>query len=196
MGEVPGVTKATDRTKKDSLYYGRRSTLALKGMTMRTKRAVYALAAATLAGVTGLEAQAKHSINLALVTPIQLQPAEDTISGFRFNLIYGRNAGMSGLDIGLANHVAGPMHGVQFGAVNMTDSGVGFQWGLVNLNEGEFEGFQWGWYNQAGLNNGLQLGFVNYAQKAKGIQVGIINIIKEGGRFPIMIIANWGKSSD
>ncbi len=68
--------------------------------------------------------------------------------------------------------------------------------GFINLNEGEFEGFQWGWYNQAGLNNGLQLGLVNYAQKAKGIQVGIINIIKEGGQFPIMIIANWGKSSD
>lgn len=166
---------------------------------MRTKRAVCAIAATTIAlsaGAAGLEAQAKHSINLALVTPVQIHPAEDIISGFRFNLIYGRNAGMSGLDIGLANHVEGPMHGVQLGAVNLTNSGVGFQWGFVNLNEAEFEGFQWGWYNQAGLNNGLQLGLVNYAQKAKGIQVGIVNIIKEGGRFPIMVIVNWGKSED
>jgi hypothetical protein len=155
-----------------------------------------AVALAWSAGVANLEAQEKRAINLALVTPIQLYPAEDVISGFRFNLIYGRNAGMSGLDLGLANHVDGPMRGVQLGAVNMTDSGVGFQWGAINLNEGEFEGFQWGWYNQAGLNNGLQLGLVNYAQKAKGIQVGIVNIIKEGGRFPIMVLVNWGTSSD
>lgn len=147
-------------------------------------------------GTTDLQAQAKHSINLALVTPIQIYPGEDVISGFRFNLIYGRNAGMTGLDLGLANHVTGPMHGVQLGAVNLTDAGVGFQWGAVNINEGEFEGFQWGWYNQAGLNNGLQLGLVNYAKKAKGVQVGLVNIIKEGGRFPVMVIVNWGKNSD
>lgn len=53
-----------------------------------------------------------------------------------------------------------------------------------------------GWYNQAGLNNGLQLALINYAQKAKGVQVGIVNIIKEGGQFPIMILVNWGKSTD
>jgi len=145
---------------------------------------------------SGLSAQAKHSINLALVTPVQIQPAEDIISGFRFNLIYGRNAGMSGLDLGLANHVSGPLRGVQLGLVNMTDAGVGFQWAAVNLNEQEFEGLQWGWYNQTGLNNGLQLGLVNYARKAKGIQVGLVNIIKEGGQFPIMVIVNWGKSAD
>ena len=149
-----------------------------------------------MASATGLRAQAKHPINLALVTPVQIQPAEDIISGFRFNLIYGRNAGMTGLDVGLANHVSGPLHGVQLGLVNMTDAGVGFQWAAVNLNEGEFEGLQWGWYNQTGLNNGLQLGLVNYAQKAKGIQVGLVNIIKQGGQFPIMVIVNWGKSSD
>ncbi len=104
---------------------------------MRTKRAVNVLAAATLAlsaGVTDLEAQAQHPINLALVTPIQIYNAEDVIKGFRLNLIYGRNAAVTGLDIGLVNHVAGPVRGVQFGLVNMTDSGVGFQWGGINLN--------------------------------------------------------------
>lgn len=166
---------------------------------MRTKHAVHVLAAATLAWsawANGLEAQAQHPINLALVTPIQIYNAEDVIKGFRLNLIYGRNAGMTGLDSGLVNHVAGPIRGVQFGLLNVTDSGVGFQWGGINLNEGEFEGVQLGWYNQAGLNNGLQLALINYAQKAKGVQVGIVNIIKEGGQFPIMILVNWGKNTD
>lgn len=152
-----------------------------------------ALCSLALAAPTLASAQAEHPINLALVTPIQIYKAEDAIKGFRFNLIYGRNSAMTGLDLGLANHVEGRMKGVQWGLVNLTDAGVGLQWGVVNLNEGEFEGFQWGWYNQAGLNNGLQLGLVNYARRAKGVQVGIVNIIKEGGQFPIMILVNWGK---
>ena len=167
---------------------------------MRTKRAVPTLMAVALAwsaGAASLEAQQQHAVNLALVTPIQLYPAETVITGFRFNLIYGRNAGMTGLDMGAVNHVAGgPFRGVQLGLVNMTDWGSGFQAGIVNLNEAGFEGAQWGASNQTGLNNGLQLGLVNYAQKAKGIQVGVINIIREGGRFPIMVLVNWGVSAD
>jgi len=39
----------------------------------------------------------------------------------------------------------------------------------------------------------LQVAFVNYARHTTGFQVGGINIIKEGGMFPVMVIANWGK---
>jgi hypothetical protein len=133
----------------------------------------------------------QRPVQLSLVTPVQIFPDNYAISGFRLNLIYGRNAAMTGLDIGLANHVTGPTVGAQFGVVNLTESFVGWQDGLINLNDGEFEGLQWGGFNQSGRLNGLQLGIVNYAQTANGLQIGLINIIKTGGAFPVMVIANW-----
>ena len=136
-------------------------------------------------------AQAKP-INIALVTPIQIVPEDEPVSGFRLNLIYGKNSAMTGFDLGIANHVVGHMKGVQWGWVNMSGSMVGWADGIVNYTTGEFEGFQWGGVNYAGRINGLQLGLVNYAERANGVQVGLINIIKEGGMFPFMIIANWG----
>jgi hypothetical protein len=153
------------------------------------KLALVVLALAAL--VMPASAQRKP-INIALVTPIQIVPEDVGVSGFRWNIIYGKNSSMSGLDIGIANHVAGHMEGVQLGWVNMTESMVGWQDGIVNYTVGEFEGFQWGGVNYAGRINGLQLGIVNYAERANGVQVGLVNIIKEGGMFPVMIIANWG----
>ncbi len=154
-----------------------------------SKLALVGFAVALL--VTPATAQRKP-INIALVTPIQIVPEDVGVSGFRWNIIYGKNSSMSGLDIGIANHVTGHMEGVQFGWVNMTESTVGWADGIVNYTTGEFEGFQSGGVNYAGRINGLQLGLVNYAERANGVQVGLINIIKEGGMFPVMIIANWG----
>lgn len=131
-------------------------------------------------------------INIALVTPIQIVPEEQAVSGFRWNILYGSNSAMSGLDIGLANRVTGRMEGVQFGVVNLTESMTGWQDGFVNYTERGFEGLQWGGLNYAGRINGLQLGLVNYAKRANGVQVGLVNIIEEGGFLPVMIIANWG----
>ncbi|MGE0555094.1 MAG: hypothetical protein AB7R55_16815 [Gemmatimonadales bacterium] len=152
---------------------------------------IAALAALGL-GATPSAAQ-ERPINLALVTPIQIFPAEDEIKGVRLNLIYGRNRAVTGLDVGLANHVDGRMSGVQWGVVNIAESMVGWQAGTVNYTVGRFEGLMWGPVNYAGHINGLQLGIVNYAARASGIQIGLINIIKEGGQFPVMVIANWGK---
>lgn len=134
----------------------------------------------------------KKPINIALVTPIQIFPEEQPISGVRLNILYGSTVSMSGFDFGLANHVKGPMEGVQWGLANLTESMNGWQYGLVNYTEREFEGFQWGGVNVAGRINGLQLAVVNYAERANGVQVGLVNIIKEGGMFPVMILANWG----
>jgi hypothetical protein len=139
---------------------------------------------------TPLQAQVRP-VQLSLVAPVQIFPDTYTIKGFRLNLIYGRNAAMTGLDLGLANHVTGPTRGAQFGVVNLTESFVGWQDGLINLNAGEFEGLQWGGFNQSGRISGLQLGIVNYAETANGLQIGLINIIKKGGAFPVMVIANW-----
>lgn len=146
-------------------------------------------------------------IQLSLVTPVQIVPEDEAVGGFRFNLLYGRNAAMTGFDLGLVNHTRpGDVVGVQFGIVGLSDGGMtgwqanwvnvtkeamkGVQTGLVNL-EGDGEGLQWAAVNVAEYHNGLQLALVNYARTLHGIQVGLVNIIKEGGAFPFFPIVNW-----
>jgi len=153
----------------------------------------FALVGFAIAVIATPASAQQKPINIALVTPLQIVPEDVAISGFRWNIIYGKNSAMTGLDFGLANHVTGHMKGVQWGGVNLTESMVGWEAGLVNYTQGEFEGLQSGAVvNYAGRINGLQLAFVNYAERANGVQVGLVNIIKEGGMFPVMVIANWG----
>jgi hypothetical protein len=132
-------------------------------------------------------------IQLSLVTPIQIVPQERPIGGFRFNLIYGRNTQVVGLDLGLVNHnTAGVSKGLQWGLVSIVDADFnGWQAHSVNLTEGKVEGLQTGLYNTASSMSGVQLGFVNHAGKMHGLQIGIVNIIKTGGQFPVFPIVNW-----
>ena len=132
-------------------------------------------------------------IQLSLVTPVQIVPQDESVGGFRFNLIYGRNAQVTGLDLGLVNHnTSGVSKGVQLGLVSMVDADFnGWQYHAVNLSEGRVEGFQMGLYNTAGSMSGLQLGIVNHTGKMHGLQIGIVNIIKTGGQFPVFPIVNW-----
>ena len=135
----------------------------------------------------------ERPVQLSLFTPIQLYPEGDAIKGIRFNLLYGRNTTVTGLDIGLINHnTAGLSQGVQWGFVGIVEGDfLGWQNSWVNITKGRCEGLQWGLFNSAGHASGLQLGFVNYAQTMKGVQIGLINIIKQGGQFPVFPIVNW-----
>ena len=132
-------------------------------------------------------------IQLALVTPVQIFPESYSINGFRFSLLYGRNASVSGLDIGLVTHTtSGKSMGINWGGVNLSDANfTGLQIGWVNYCKGDFEGLQYGFFNHAEFANGLQLGFVNHAGRLKGLQIGLINIIQKGGQFPVFPIVNW-----
>jgi hypothetical protein len=157
------------------------------------KRSITAVAFFVLLLASAMPAAAQKPINLALVNPVQIVKEEESISAFRFNLLYGKNASMKGFDLGLGNHLTGDMTGVQWGAVNIVGGKfVGWQSGFVSINTGEVEGLQWSAFNSAGRINGLQIAIVNYAERANGVQIGLVNIIKEGGMFPFMIIANWG----
>lgn len=154
------------------------------------------------------EAKAQDKpIQLALFAPIQIFPDTTTIKGVRFSLLYGRNATVKGLDIGLVSHAtSGLSKGAQFGIVGIVDEDfIGFQNNWVNITKGNFEGFQWGLVNLANNANGFQLAFVNHANHASGfqlglvnyartldgLQIGLINIIKTGGQFPVFPIVNW-----
>jgi len=136
---------------------------------------------------------ANRPIQIALVTPIQIFPEDNSITGIRLNLLYGRNVSVSGLDVGLVNHTtAGKFIGLQYGLVGLSDSDFsGWQDCVVNITNKKFEGFQFGWVNYADYMSGFQLGLVNYAKTAKGLQIGLVNIIRQGGQFPVFPIVNW-----
>ena len=132
-------------------------------------------------------------INLSLVTPISIAKASDSVTAFRFNLLYGKNTSVEVVDLGLVNHTtSGLSKGLQWGGVNIAEGDFkGFQLATVNYNAGGFEGLQWGFVNHSNNGDGLQLGFVNYAKRYHGLQIGLINIISEGGQFPVFPIVNW-----
>jgi hypothetical protein len=140
-----------------------------------------------------LRAEETRPIQLSLVTPIQIFPADYSISGVRLNLLYGQNASVSGVDLGLVNHTTkGESVGFQWGLVGLNDSDfMGWQDCAVNVTNGQFQGLQYGLVNYANHMSGLQLGLVNYARTAKGLQIGIVNIIRQGGQFPVFPIVNW-----
>lgn len=140
-----------------------------------------------------IEAQDKP-VQIAIINPIQLFNENNSITGLRINLLYGRNRSVTGIDFGLINHTTnGTSTGVQWGFVGINNGNfVGWQNDGVNITHENFEGLQWGIVNYAGSVNGVQIGLVNYAANMKkGLQIGLVNIIKRGGQFPVFPIVNW-----
>ncbi|MDP8208405.1 MAG: hypothetical protein P9L92_17190 [Candidatus Electryonea clarkiae] len=135
-----------------------------------------------------------HPVQLSLFNPVQLFPEDDTITGIRLNLIYGKNASFTGIDWGMVNHTTqGKSLGYQQGMVGIADADfTGWQNNyFVNYVKGDFEGLQSGAFNYANYAHGLQLGIINYSGSMKGVQLGFVNIIKQGGQFPIFPFVNW-----
>ncbi len=177
---------------------------------MRRYFALLGIAVLAVGFVETVQAQTRP-IQIAVVNPLQIFPETDSIAGLRINLIFGRNAAMTGFDWGLAHRTVGLFKGVQFGVVGYNDTDAmgwqnnivanitlrkfeGFQSGFVNYVEEEAGGFQFGVVNYAKTMKGLQIGIVNYAQRmggSGGLQIGIINIIEQGGLLPVMPIVNW-----
>lgn len=149
-------------------------------------------ASLTAATVTPAPAQGKP-IQLSLFSPVQIVPENESISGVRLSLLYGRNANMSGFDWGLVTSTTGNFTGVQWGFVSMVEGDFeGWQHNLVSITNGSFKGLQVGAYNSAKFVNGLQFGLFNSAGSMKGIQLGFLNFIKEGGFMPFFPLVNWG----
>ena len=132
-------------------------------------------------------------IQLSLINPVQIVPETQSISALRLNLIYSKNANVSGFDLGLVNHTTGIHTGVQWDFVNITDGGVtGWQSGFVNVSKGSSVGLQTGTVNyHTGHFEGLQFSIVNYSATLKGLQLGLINIIGKGGFLPVFPIFNF-----
>ena len=143
-------------------------------------------------GNTNLFAQEKP-IQLALFNPVQIAPEESSITGVRLSLLYGKNANMNGIDLGLVNVTTGDQVGVQWGAVGYNEGNFnGWQDNIVSITKGDFVGLQSGavTYNGSKMN-GLQIAIVNYAASLHGLQLGLINIIGKGGFLPVFPIFNF-----
>ena len=162
---------------------------------MRSRRqfACFAVFVAVLAATPA--AAADKAINLSLFPPIALAQPEDAVTAFRYNFIYGKNTAVKVVDLGLVNHTtSGLSQGIQWGIVNFTEGEFsGVQLAGINYNKGTAKGLLWSGVNYAGNGGGLHIAFVNYAESMDGVQLGFLNIIKEGGMFPMMVIAKWGK---
>jgi hypothetical protein len=153
-------------------------------------------------------AQQERPFQLALFTPVQIRAAEDGITILRLSLIYGKNAYVKGLDLGLVNHTtSGTTKGWQMGVVGYNEGAfVGWQDNYVNVTEGQMLGLQSGIFNSAAGGEGVQLGtvnvsdarfsglqfsLVNIAEDLYGIQLGLVNIIKSKASLSFLPIVNW-----
>ncbi|UUV16846.1 phaC PHA synthase [Fusobacteria bacterium ZRK30] len=111
-------------------------------------------------------------------------PASQDVSGLRLNLLYGKTANVSGLDLPiLALGEADNFTGVQFpllfiGAnkVNNSFKGVGF--GLANIHGGESTGAILGAVNMTHNVKGLQWGAANISDGRTTADIGFVNISK------------------
>jgi len=132
-------------------------------------------------------------IQIALFTPLQIFPEEVSITGVRWNVLYGKNSSVTGLDFGLVNRTTEKMSvGVQFGILGFADRGwTGLQSNTVNVTHNEFKGVQFGLLNYVDDANGVMIGVINYARRLYGLQIGLFNLIEAGGVAPVMPIINW-----
>lgn len=160
-------------------------------MSSRRTGAWVVLAFTLLAAVPAAAAP----INISLFPPIAIAKPEDAVTAFRWDILYGKNTSVQYVDLGLVNQTTTLSSGLQWGFVNYNEGKQsGIQLGGINYDKGATSGLQWGGVNYAGEGGGLQLALLNYAERMKGVQIGVVNIIKTGGMFPVMVIANWGKS--
>jgi len=120
-------------------------------------------------------------VQISLYNPHQLFDDSYDITLLRINLLYGRNRGVSFLDIGTVNS-AEDFAGFQGGIVNIVDDlALGIQLGAVNYMH-DFFGIQAGLVNINYELFGIQLGVFNYhTTRACGLQLGIIGTMGKIG---------------
>jgi hypothetical protein len=157
-----------------------------------------------LAGA-GVQAGEAKPVQLALWSPAQIFAPGTAIHGVRLNLIYGVNAEMVGLDVGIANRTTGDCKALQYGIVGLVEGKfTGWQDNFINVST-DFEGFQsgayngadscrgfqWGFVNNTKSMRGFQLAFVNLTEQMHGLQIGLVNVIRAKDSLPILPIVNW-----
>ena len=136
---------------------------------------------------------------LGLFYPVQVPDENYDVIGLRLNLIAGKHATVSGLDLGLVNLSSVAENSIQVGALwNEVDGDLrGLQFsGLFNVVDGAALGLQAaGILNQSGKGSddvmgGGQIGLINIAGDATGLQIGGLNVSQNIVGLQIGVI-NW-----
>ena len=148
-------------------------------------------------------------ISLGVFPPVQIVKEPESVTAFRFSLIYGKNASLTGLDLSLVGMNTGSVTGVAFTGVGIVDGDfTGWQSGwLASVTRGNMQGLQWAAYTKSGMGSsgvqvgllnmsddfsGLQFGLVNITENMrKGLQIGLVNIIKSKEKLKFFPIVNW-----
>ena len=130
-------------------------------------------------------------IQFAFAYPQQMLPESVKIYGFRFNLIYGKNHSVYGVDIGLINELSHDLMGLQGGLNNQADRVFGLQYGVFNTCS-KLYGAQAGLINKSKSTKGCQIGLINYSDQLTGIQIGLLNHNPGGSGQPALPIINIG----
>lgn len=166
------------------------------------------------AAVTSVKADAAFQFGF-FAPDLQLVEASEDVKGLRINFVYGENADVSGVDLGIVNSTTGNFVGFGWApGANLVDgSAKGVQWSWIySHTAGEFTGWQSGLIAriggadsagfQSGFINlvesdftGLQLGLVNHAVNVKGVQLGFVNITQNLHGIQIGLI-NYAENSD
>ncbi|NCC50180.1 MAG: hypothetical protein EOM20_03090 [Spartobacteria bacterium] len=129
---------------------------------------------------------------LSLFSPVQIIDEDMSVNGLRLNLIYSKNRGMTGFDLGLVNQVEQDFQGVGMAAVTMVGGdATGFlicPVGLGNFVNGNMAGAQFtyigvgNWVNGEGAcAQSTMIGAGNYADQDVLFQstgIGVGNITK------------------
>ena len=124
-------------------------------------------------------ALADGPVSLALFPPVQVLDEDQSVTAFRFSILYGRNVDLTGLDLSLVGRNTGSVTGVALAAIGMVDGDfTGWQGGyLASLTDGNMQGLQTGLYTRNGVgSSGVQLGFINTSEDFSGLQIGALNV--------------------
>jgi hypothetical protein len=169
---------------------------------------------ALAAAVTTVKADAIFQFGL-FAPELQIVDANSNVSGLRIDIVYGENANVRGIDLGVVNSTTGDFTGFGYaiGANLVEGNATGVQWSwLYSHTGGEFTGwqsgvvartsgagsagFQSGWVNLAEKDfTGVQWGLVNHAQSFKGLQLGFVNMAEHLDGLQIGLV-NYAGNSD
>ncbi|MFH2047528.1 MAG: hypothetical protein ABIK92_20565 [Pseudomonadota bacterium] len=118
----------------------------------------------------------------AVFNPLQLFNEGKDIVGLRLNLVYGRNADVSGIDLGLGVNSSHNFTGIQIAGIMNNAAGdpgdfmgIGIQIACLGNTTDHLYGIQIGGLGNGVTNDatGIQIGLVgNVASTVKGIQIG------------------------
>ena len=189
--------------------------MKMSRMTLLASMAIAALSVPAVLADENSANKRPSPVGVALLEDAQFPRPDVDVMGMRLCFIYGRNADVQGLDIGIFGcGVEGNLFGLQLSGVF---NDVGSSWGavqfagIVNVCAEDFYGCQLSGianstgqslyggqlsiFNQAQTLYGAQVGLFNKSESACGLQIGLVNIAERARGLMQIGVVNVIKSN-